>query len=118
MGLRSEIQNDLAAAFDGDLADAVKTINLIKITNDYSTDTGLDTPTETLYATRGVLSSYIRELFDTGVEPSDKNILILTNELDAIPEIDDYIDYSSTRYKIIKVKDDPADATWELQCRL
>lgn len=119
MGLKSDIQGDLADAFDSDLADVIKTINLVKITDSYNTDTGLNEPTETSYPTRGVLDAYkSMEVFDTSIEPADIKAIILTNELDATPEIDDYIEYGTIRYKILAVNADPADAHWELKCRL
>ena len=118
MSLRTDIQTDIAAAFDTDLADAVKTLNLVQIADSYDPTTGVNTPTETAYATRGVLASYKnREFFDRSIEPTDVRAIILTNELSATPEIDDYIEYGTIRYKIISAVADPADAHWELQCR-
>jgi len=119
VGLREDIQKDLGIAFDTDLSDAVKTLFLIKLsTGDYSEDTGINTPVESTYSTRGVLDGYEdRELFDSAVHPTDVKAIILTNELSATPEIDDYIECSGIRYKAINVMADPADAHWEIQCR-
>ena len=119
MSLRAEIQQEIGNAFDTDLADAVKTLILVKRVDTYNTDTGLTDAIETTYTTRGVLSEYMgRELFDTGIKPTDIKTIILANELSATPNIDEHIIDGSTKYKIIKVKQDPAQATWELQCRL
>ena len=118
MGLREDIQTDIGAAFDGDLADAVKVLTLIKITGTYNDDPGDNTLTEVPFQTRGVLDKYEAiEIFNESVRPTDVKAIILINELDTTPEIDDYIEYSGIGYKIIRVRSDPADAHWELQCR-
>jgi len=119
MGLREDIQRDLGAAFDTDLADAVKILTLIKISGAYNTELSENVVTETSFTTRGVLDSYLdREVFNESVHPTDAKAIILTNELAATPEIDDYIEGAGKKFKIINVAADPADAHWELQCRL
>lgn len=115
MGLRNDIQTDVGVAFDGDLADAVQSLTLIQVTSLYDLLSGENVNTETTVATRGAVTGFTNiEVFNESFQPTDVKILILQNELEAIPKIDDYIETATTKYKIIIVKQDPAGAHWEL----
>ena len=47
-------------------------------------------------------------------------MIVLANELNATPEVDDKIidTNKGVTYKILSVMTDPADAHWEIQCRI
>ena len=118
MSLRNKIQSAIANAFDTSLADAAKQITYIQINNMYDPITGESAVSEASYITRGVIDKeQVKEIFDQAYQPGDVTILILQNELPIIPKIDDKItDYAYT-WKIMAIKNDPVDATWELLCR-
>ena len=119
MGLKSDIQSALAAAFDSNLSDAVKQLTYTKIESTYNPIIGETIITETTYNTRGVLDKERAvEIFNQSYKPQDTVILILQNELNTIPDIDDYIEENGNKWKIIAIKNDPADVTWELLCRI
>ena len=85
MGLRSEIQTEVAAAFNTDLADAVQTIILVDNKNSiYNPATGDYSETGLTHSTRGVISSYTQlEIRNSGgsIDITDNKILILANEI-------------------------------------
>ncbi|RMP62315.1 hypothetical protein ALQ18_01238 [Pseudomonas marginalis pv. marginalis] len=129
MGMREEIQADLAEAFDDPdgLADAVKPVaGVRKVAGEYDPDLGGETPETTLtYTGRGVLGSYLsKEIDGTLIQSTDKKLLVLQNELfvseaglptavPALPAIGDIIN----GLRVMGVSADPADATWTAQLR-
>jgi hypothetical protein len=118
MSIRDELQSELSDAFDDDLQDAVFSIKLIKGKISYDVSTGTNIKTGDTFNTRGIpYDINTSEIFNQALKPGDVSFIILQNELDSIPEIDDYINYNGYTYKIIDVSKDPADATWEILCR-
>lgn len=129
MGMREEIQADLAEAFDDPdgLADAVKPVTGVrKVAGEYDPDLGGETPETTVtYSGRGVLGSYLsKEIDGSLIQTTDKKLLVLQNELFMLesgeltevlakPAIGDIID----DLKVMSVSSDSADATWVLQIR-
>lgn len=128
MGMREEIQAELAEAFDDPdgLADAVKPL-IGSRTEQGEYDP--DNPSGEIvisYAGRGVFGSYLaREIDGTLIETTDVKLLVLQNELLQVvagevaavvvePKIGDHV--SGTR--VLNVAADPADATWTLQLRV
>ncbi|MGK7768863.1 glutamate 5-kinase, partial [Acinetobacter baumannii] len=91
MGLRDEIQADIAEAFNEDLSDAVHTF-----TCERTSKTNWDPKTETFvevkenYSGRGVLfGSYSQyEIQTLGVLATDKKATVLQNEVSMTPKID------------------------------
>lgn len=91
MGLRDEIQADMAEAFNDDLADAVQTFTCERVSKtnwDPKTETSIEVKES--YSGRGVLfglySQY--EIQTLGVLATDKKATVLQNEVSMTPKID------------------------------
>lgn len=125
MGIRDEIQREVAEAFDTDLSDAV---NLF--TGSYVIQSGWDPITETggettvTYTGRGVLGSYALNRIDgVNILHGDLKLTALVSEVTDKPAVDhaitatDLISGASQRYKVITAKTDSAKASYSLQLR-
>lgn len=130
MGMREEIQSEMAEAFsdpDG-LADAVRPVTGGRIVpGEYDPATGTETEGATLeYLGRGVFGSYsVREIDGSLIQTTDEKLLVLQNELlvsvdgvpsevAAVPEIGDII----SGKRALNVSEDPAKATFTIQLRV
>jgi hypothetical protein len=128
MGMREELQTDLAAAFSDEdgLADAVKPVaGSRKEAGVYDPSTGKTISATTTYIGRGVFGSYLsREVDGSLIQTTDEKLLILQNELfvsvagvatstAAQPKIGDLI----SGKRALNVSQDPAAATWTVQLR-
>ncbi len=122
MGLRDDIQADLAEAFDDDLADAVTAFTGVR-TVASDTDDGIDdwmnppdAPSNNAltYTGRGVFADYTAYEIDNDiVQASDVKLICLANEITAEPIADDKIN----DYQVVRVNKDPALASYEIQLR-
>lgn len=116
MGLREDIQADMAEAFDTDLADAVKAFTggiTLPGTFDPVTE---ETTGEVViaYSGRGVFDEYEIRLVDgINIRSTDQKLIALTNEVTGTPEIGHKINGS----EVLNVSTDPADAHYEIQLR-
>tara|TARA_R100000789_G_scaffold98592_1_gene102827 strand:- start:1198 stop:1557 length:360 start_codon:yes stop_codon:yes gene_type:complete len=117
MGLRDEVQVDIAAAFDTDLADAVTDFDLLReVPGGYDPATGTTGTTTESYAGRGVFGMFSRdEVDDVHIFATDIKLLLLQSELPATPKVGDKID--SPDQRVEGVMQDPAAATWTLVLR-
>lgn len=126
MGLRDDLQRDLAEAFGTDLADAVNpVVGVRKVQGDYDPDSGSTSEAITNYAGRGVFGKYLsKEIDGSLIQTTDEKLTILQNELfmtlagettetPAIPVIGDVIGGK----RAMNVSQDPAKATWTVQLR-
>lgn len=129
MGMRKEIQADLAEAFDDPdgLADAVRpVVGRRTIKGGYDPEIGGTAPATTIrYTGRGVFGSYLaKEIDGARIQTEDVKLLVLQNELfeeqggqvsetPAAPKIGDQI----SGYRALNVSEDPAQATWTIQLR-
>lgn len=127
MGLRRELQAELAQAFDTDLADAVAVVDGSRsVPGTYDPEKGGSTPATTLhYVGRGVFGQYkAREIDGTRILATDVRLKALQNELfvkdggtvtddPATPAIGDRIG----GYRVMNVGQDAAKATWTIQLR-
>lgn len=126
MGLRDDLQRDLAEAFDTDLADAVNpVVGVRKVQGEYDPDSGTTPETTTNYAGRGVFGKYLaKEIDGSLIQATDEKLTILQNELFitllgeptevlAIPEVGDVIGGK----RAMNVSQDPVKATWTVQLR-
>jgi hypothetical protein len=118
MGMREDIQADLAEAFndpDG-LADAVQAftggITLPGTWDPVAEAAG--EPIVIAYTGRGIFGSFNKQLVD-GIQilATDVSLLALQNETTGLPAVDHEIN----DLKVISVSQDPASATWTLQLR-
>lgn len=125
MGIRDELQTEIAAAFSSDLADAVN-----DFTGSYVVKTGWDPVTETggettiTYAGRGVLSRYkLNRIDGVNILHGDIKLTALVNEVTDKPKVDhiittpDLIAGTQQRYKVITAGTDAAAATYSIQLR-
>lgn len=127
MGMRDDIQADIAEAFDDDLADAVKSFTGTREeAGEYDPATG-EAPTEvTEYQGRGVFGAFRQEEIDgQHIRQTDEKLTALQNEVllldeqgeatttPATPQVDDVVDGK----KVAVVNQDPAAATWTLALR-
>ncbi|EPL6456371.1 glutamate 5-kinase [Providencia rettgeri] len=118
--MRSEIQKELAEAFDNDLADAVKVFAASYVIegNDWDpvTETGNDITVE--YAGRGILDNYSLNRIDgINILNSDTLLIALANEVTDKPAVDHKIIIGDVSYKVISVQIDPVGAHYDIQLR-
>jgi hypothetical protein len=121
MGLRVELQADIAEAFDTDLADAITTFTCSKEIQsgdfDFETQT-YPTVTVEQYSGRGVFGSYKRDLvkpIDYQVE--DVKATVLQNEISGVPQIEDVLLTSKGQFKVLNIGEDPSKSIWVCQLR-
>lgn len=126
MGLRDELQADLAEAFNTDLADAV-----LPFSGAYTTPGAWNPVTETstgetvTYTGRGVLGKYETKRIDNiNILSGDLKLIALTNEVTdrpaeghtiTAPDLADRTQLVSYLVKGVQV--DPASATYRVQLR-
>ena len=119
--MRDELQEELAAAFDDDLADAVDTFTCEKLI--YSGDFDFETQTypvvgDESYSGRGVLGNYLKDLVKpTDYQVEDAKAIVLQNEVAAVPQIDDVWATSKGDFKVVNIGADPVAATFTIQLR-
>ena len=116
MGIRDEIQADLAEAFDTDLADAVQAFTggvTLPGTWDPVSETGVD-PVVIAYGGRGVFDEFKLDRVDgVNIRATDQLLIALTNETTGTPDIGHKIN----GFDVINVQTDPAGAHYEIQLR-
>lgn len=126
MGLRDELQADLAQAFNTDLSDAV-----LAFTGEYMGPGVWDPVNETTtaqpvtYTGRGVLSRYEDSRIDNvNILIGDLRLTALANEVTDTPDVGhkitapDLMDRTKQVVYLVKsVRSDPASATYRLQLR-
>ncbi|MCE0912065.1 glutamate 5-kinase [Pseudomonas sp. TYF_15] len=125
MGLRDDIQADLAEAFDDDLADAVQAF-----TGSYTGPGVWDPVSETTtaqpvaYTGRGVFDSYdSRRIDNINILVGDVLLICLASEITDKPAVgheitaDDLITGEPVKYRIVSPGIDSAKAHYEIQLR-
>lgn len=126
MGLRDELQADMAEAFYTDLADAVSAVEGSRaVKGAYDPEIGGTPETMVLYVGRGIFGQYkAREIDGARILASDVRLKALQSELfiqeggattavAAVPAINDRI----SGYRVVNVGQDAAKATWTIQLR-
>ena len=116
MGLREDIQKDLAEAFDTDLADAVQTfaggVTLPGTWDPVTEEAG--PPVVIAYTGRGVFDGFkMAQVDGVNIRATDQLLIALTNETTGIPDIGHKIN----GFDVINVQTDPAIAHYEIQLR-
>lgn len=125
MGLRDDIQIDLAEAFNTDLADAVQ-----PFTGEYLGPGVYDPVTETttqqpvIYTGRGVLDTYeSRRIDNVNIKVGDVLLICLANETTDKPAVghkitaQDLLTGEQAVYQVVSPGIDPAKAHYEIQLR-
>lgn len=115
MSLRDEIQADIAAAFDDDLADAVRQFTLTRtVRGGYDPVTGQETVSTEIFDSRGVFGRFKQEEVDQQhILATDERLLVLQSEIATAPKVGDEVGNK----RVLNVFADPAAATWTLQLR-
>lgn len=120
--MRDELQEELAAAFNDDLADAVDTFTCEKPI--YSGEFDFETQTYPVvgsesYSGRGVLfGSYQKDLVKPAdYQAEDAKAIVLQNEVTGVPQIGDVWATSKGDFKVVNIGADPVAATYTLQLR-
>ncbi|UDE99484.1 glutamate 5-kinase [Acinetobacter pittii] len=120
MGLRDELQAEIAEAFDEDLADAVHTFICERvISTNWNPKTNTSENVVENYSGRGVLfgSYYQYEIQTLGVLATDNKAVILQNEVTMVPKIDDEWITGLGTFRVIHIQQDPAATIWKCQLR-
>jgi len=117
MGLRDDLQKDLAQAFDTDLADAVQAFAggvTLPGTWDPVTETA-GAPVVIAYTGRGVFDSFkMAQVDGVNIRATDQLLIALSNEtIGGVPDIGHKIN----DFDVVNVKKDPAGAHFEIQLR-
>lgn len=117
MGLREDIQTDLAEAFNTDLADAVQPFSggvTLPGTWDPVTEVA-GAPLVIAYTGRGVFDAFkMTQVDGVNIRATDQLLIALTNE--TIGDIPD-IGHKINGFDVINVQLDPAQATYQIQLR-
>ncbi len=122
MGLREELQADIAEAFNIDLEDAVSEFTCTKIIYsgemDFATQTYPIIGNET-YSGRGVLfGSYQKDMVKpVDYQVTDCKAIVLQSEVIGVPQISDIWMTVKGEFKVVNIGADPVDAIWKVQLR-
>lgn len=120
--MREELQAELAAAFNDDLADAVDSFTCEKPI--YSGEFDFETQTypavgSESYSGRGVLfGSYLKDMVKPAdYQATDSKAIVLQNEVTDIPQIGDVWVTSRGGFKVVNIGQDPTSSVWVCQLR-
>ncbi|WP_312970844.1 glutamate 5-kinase [Acinetobacter gerneri] len=118
--MRDKIQAKVAKAFNAKLADAIHTFTCQRITQsnwDPVTEESIQTTLE--YSGRGALfGSYNQyEVINLGVLASDSKAIVLQNEVDAEPKVDDEWLTERGLFRVVYIKPDAVGASFTVQLR-
>jgi len=118
MGLQTTIQNAVSGAKTATL-DLWSDVTYNSIGNSvYSTATGSVTNSQTDASIKALISGYESEQVDNDIiYVTDKKALVVQSELSVTPDTTDKITISGKIHDIVSVKEDAANATWEIQLR-
>ena len=120
MGLRDEIQADIAEAFNDDLADAVHTFTCDRVvSSNWNPKTNTSEDVVEHYEGRGVLfGSYSQyEIQTLGVLATDKKATVLQNEVTMVPIMEDEWVTPLGTFRVKHIQQDPAATIWKCQLR-
>lgn len=122
MGIKDDIQAEVAAAFSTDLSDAVDSFTCTKLI--YSGEFDFETQTYPVvgsesYSGRGVLfGSYLKDMVKPAdYQVTDSKAIVLQNEVTGIPQIGDVWVTSRGGFKVVNIGADPVAATYTIQLR-
>lgn len=122
MGIKDDIQAEVAAAFSADLVDAVDSFTCEKLI--YSGEFDFETQTYPIvgdesYSGRGVLfGSYLKDMVKPAdYQATDSKAIVLQNEVTGIPQIADVWVTSKGDFKVVNIGADPTSSIWTCQLR-
>lgn len=125
MGIRDELQIEVAAAFDTDLKDAVKDFTgTYTVLGDWDPVTETGSETQVTYSGRGVLARYkLRRIDGVNILHGDLKLTALVNEVTDKPAIGHFVTAPDPitgvlqRYEVITSAADSAGAAYSIQLR-
>jgi len=125
VGIRDELQAEIAAAFNIDLQDAVKDFTgTYTVRSDWDPVTENGTETQVTYSGRGVLARYkLRRIDGVNILHGDVKLTALVNEVTDKPAVEhiitapDPITGVLQRYEVITASADSAGAAYSIQLR-
>ena len=121
MGIKDDIQAEVAAAFSADLADAVDTFTCEKPI--YSGEFDFETQTYPVvgsesYSGRGVRGNYLRDMVKPiDYQTTDAKVIVLQNELTGIPQIGDVWQFADGGFEVKNISQDPTKSIYVIQLR-
>lgn len=121
MGIKDDIQAEVAAAFSADLADAVDTFTCEKLI--YSGEFDFETQTYPIvgdesYSGRGVRGNYLWDMVKPiDYQTTDAKAIVLQNELTGIPQIGDIWQFADGGFEVKNISQDPTNSIWTCQLR-
>lgn len=121
MGMRDELQEELATAFNDDLADAVDSFTCTKLI--YSGEFDFETQTYPIvgdesYSGRGVRGNYLRDMVKPiDYQTTDAKAIVLQNELTGTPQIGDVWQFADGGFEVKNISQDPTSSIWTCQLR-
>jgi archaellum component FlaF (FlaF/FlaG flagellin family) len=123
MGLKETIQNAATTAFSaiGNLAEVVTYVQVSARQQEYSPTTGVvDALSLKHSGVDALFTEYsAREIDGSVIKPKDNKVLIPGNEVTFTPKQGDMIERASSEvWRVVNVEIDPAEALWQLQCRM
>lgn len=125
MGIRDELQTEVAAAFDTDLQDAVKDFTgTYTVRGDWDPVTETGSETQVTYSGRGVLARYkLRRIDGVNILHGDLKLTALVNEVIDRPAVGHFVTAPEPitgvpqRYEVITAAVDSAGAAYSIQLR-
>lgn len=125
MGIRDELQTEVAAVFDTDLQDAVKDFTgTYTVRGDWDPVTETGSETQVTYSGRGVLARYkLRRIDGVNILHGDLKLTALVNEVTDKPAVGHFVTAPEPitgvpqRYEIITAAVDSAGAAYSIQLR-
>ncbi|EMQ0961579.1 MAG: glutamate 5-kinase [Hafnia sp.] len=125
MGIRDELQTEVAAAFDTDLQDAVKDFTgTYTVRGDWDPVTETGSETQVTYSGRGVLARYkLRRIDGVNILHGDLKLTALVNEVTDRPAVGHFVTAPEPitgvpqRYEVITAAVDSAGAAYSIQLR-
>lgn len=121
MGIKDDIQAEVAAAFNEDLADAVDSFTCEKLI--YSGEFDFETQTYPIvgdesYSGRGVRGNYLRDMVKPiDYQTTDAKAIVLQNELTGTPQIGDVWQFADGGFEVKNISQDPTSSIWTCQLR-
>ena len=89
----------------------------MKVFSSYDTDSGQNVSTEKRYRTRGMIVGYtVKEIGASGgtIKDGSFKCLIITNECEVIPLVDDLVKEGDNRYLITSMHEDALGAMYHI----
>ena len=121
MGIKDDIQAEVAAAFSADLADAVDSFTCEKPI--YSGEFDFETQTYPVvgsesYLGRGVRGNYLWDMVKPiDYQTTDAKAIVLQNELTSTPQIGDVWQFADGGFEVKNISQDPTSSIWTCQLR-